>query len=111
MSTTPTAFSKFYSRKPYWYWWDVWDKRKDALQKAGRLILVQKDTGRRAVIRADDLLPLLTKERRTSRMEKKRKKGKGNWGLYVRPNRPNEIEVEGGKRGTPAAITVQWQDT
>ena len=104
---TIVARSQFYNMKPYWYWWDVWDERKDAVVETGELVLVQKDTGRSAVLKADELLPLLTEERRTSRCQQR---SKGNWGLYVRPHRPDEVEVEAGRQGIAAVLRVQWQE-
>ena len=109
MSMEVISRSQYYTGKPYWYWWDVWDERKQAVAQAGALTLVQKDTGRKATVRAQDLLLLLTDERRTSRCQKLRKSGKGNWGLYVRPNRPDEIEIEAGQHGTRAVIRVRWE--
>ena len=109
MSMKVVSRSQYYTGKPYWYWWDVWDERKQAVAQAGALTLVQKDTGRKATVRAQDLLLLLTDQRRTSRCQKLRKSGKGNWGLYVRPNRPDEIEIEAGQHGTRAVIRVQWE--
>ena len=103
------ARSQFYSRKSYWYWWDVWDERKEAVAETGELVLVQKDTGRNAALKADELLPLLTEERRTSRFQRRSKSGKGNWGLYVRPHRPDEVEVEAGCKGIAAVVRVRWQ--
>ena len=104
------ARSQFYSKKPYWYWWDVWDERKDAVAETGQLVLVQKDTGRRTVLKADELLPLLTEDRRTSRCQRRSKSGKGNWGLLVRPHRPGEVEVEAGRQGISAILRVHWQE-
>jgi len=109
MSMEVISRSQYYTGKPYWYWWDVWDERKQAVAQAGALTLVQKDTGRKATVRAQDLLLLLTDDRRTSRCQNLRKSGKGNWGLYVRPNRPDEIEIEAGQHGTRAVIRVRWE--
>jgi hypothetical protein len=106
-----TAYSQSYSDKPFRYWWDVWDERKEAVAGAGQLTLVQKDTRRKATLQAAVLLPLLTEDRRTSRSQQRRSSEKGNWGLYVRPNRPDEIEVEGGKRGNPALVRVHWLES
>ena len=100
------AESKHYAGGPHVYWWDVWDSRTEAVERAGHLVLVQKDTGQRTVIPSERLLSLLTEDRRTTRMKAVR--GKGNWGLKVRQGRPNEIEVEGGKKGKPAFIRVKW---
>ena len=100
------SFSKRYHGRPFLYWWDVWDGRKTAVAEAGELILVQKDTRRRARIPADVLLKHLTEQRRTSRG--RNKGGKGNWGLYVRPGRPTHIELSGGS-AKPAMIEVVWE--
>jgi len=32
---------------------------------------------------------------------------RGNWGLYVRPGRIDQIEITGG-REPPAHLTVEW---
>ena len=103
---TNISFSKSYDNKPYLYWWDVWDGRKEAIKRSGVLTLVQKDTKLKASISANELLPLLTEQRRTTRGRSMG--GKGHWGLYVRPHRPWEIEIEAGK-GSLATVVVEWE--
>ena len=98
--------SKRHERKSFSYWWDVWDDRKRKIAQAGELTLQQRDTGYEAVIRAQDLLPLLTEERRTTRGLHQGRKG--HWGLYVLPERPDHIYIEPGIDGTPAHIKVMW---
>lgn len=98
------SVSKRYSRKPFLYWWDVWDGRKVAILRDGQLVLEQRDTRLKARIAAADLLPHLTEDRRTSRGVCIG--GKGNWGLYVRPDRPSSIEVVGQP---PVFIKVDWR--
>jgi len=99
------SISKRYSGKQYLYWWDVWDQRKEAIAEAGELVLVQRDTRRKARIPAVDLLRHLTESRRTTRGQCRG--SRGNWGLYVRPGRPDEIEIEGGR--SPAVVPVRWE--
>ena len=107
--TEVRSSSKRYDDMPFLYWWDVWDERKQAIQDSGFLMLIQRDTRLKATVPAKKLLPALTEARRTSRGQNKG--GKGNWGLYVRPHRMNEIEVAGGRgrRDTPVVIPVVWE--
>ena len=100
------SVSKRYDNKPFLYWWDVWDGRKEAIADAGKLILVQGDTALKATVAAAQLLPLLTEGRRTSRGCNKG--GRGNWGVYVRRGSPGEVEVA-GSHGTSARLKVRWR--
>lgn len=102
---TNRSISKRYERMPFLYWWDVWDGRKEAIRRHGELVLIQRDTGRKARIKAEALLSLLTERRRTSRG--RNIGGRGNWGIYVRPGRIDEIEVA-GDREFPARLAVTW---
>lgn len=102
-----TSYSQRYRGRPFLYWWDVRDKRKEAIKESGGLVLEQEDTKRTTFIKAADLLPLLTEARRTSRS--RRWDNKGNWGLRVRAGRPGEIEVEGAHGSKPAFIQVRWR--
>ena len=98
------SVSKRYVRMPFLYWWDVGESRKTAIRRDGQLVLVQRDTRLKARIAAADLLPHLTEDRRSSRGVCIG--GKGNWGLYVRPDRPSSIEVVGKP---PVFIKVDWR--
>lgn len=100
------SVSKRYEKKPYLYWWDVWDGRKKAISEKGELVLIQRDTNKQTRISAESLLPLLTEGRRTSRGRYRGERG--NWGLYVRPGRIGHIEVEGGRKDDAATIAVKW---
>ena len=102
---TNRSVSKRYEKMSFLYWWDVWDGRKEAIRRCGHLLLIQRDTGRKAKLRAADLLPLLTEARRTSRG--KNKGGRGNWGLYVRPRKTGHVEIAGGRKG-PVYLKVKW---
>ncbi len=102
---TNRSVSKRYTRMSFLYWWDVWDGRKEAIRRQGELVLVQRDTGKKARIKAEALLPLLTERRRTSRG--RRRGNQGNWGLYIRPGRIDQIEIAGGQE-TPARLTIEW---
>ena len=99
------SISKRYIGKPFLYWWDVWDGRKQAIREEGELVLVQRDTGKKARIKAESLVPLLTERRRTSRGRSRG--GRGNWGLYVRSAVMDEIEIAGGHEA-PARLAVVW---
>lgn len=99
------SVSKRYAGMPFLYWWDVWDERKQAIRQEGELVLVQRDTGRKARVKAESLLPLLTERRRTSRG--RCRGGRGNWGLYVRSAVKDEIEIAGGHE-VPARLAVVW---
>ncbi len=99
------SVSKRYTGKPFLYWWDIWDERKYAIRQAGELVLVQRDTHKKAKIKAEALLPLLTERRRTSRG--RNHGGRGNWGLYVRSAVKDEIEIAGGPED-PARLDVVW---
>lgn len=103
---TNRSLSKRYGGMPFVYWWDVWDGRVEAIRASGDLVLVQKDTGLEASIPAADLLPLLTEDRRTTRGQNKG--GRGNWGLYVRPHRPDRIEI-GDSQESRAYLNVEWR--
>jgi len=105
MVATNRSVSKRYTRTSFLYWWDVWDGRKEAIRRQGELVLVQRDTGKMARIKAQSLLPLLTERRRTSRGRSSG--GKGNWGLYIRPGRIDQIEVAGGQEA-PAYLPIEW---
>ena len=100
-----TSVSRRYTDKPFLYWWDIWDGRKDAIRQAGELVLVQRDTDKKARISAETILPLLTERRRTSRGRSRG--GRGNWGLYVLSPVKDEIEIHGG-REDPAILEVAW---
>jgi len=103
---TNKSVSRRYSRKPFVYWWDVWDERKEAIAECGCLVLMRRDTRLKATVPAEKIVPALTEARRTSRG--RHKGGRGNWGLYVRPHRMNEIEIGGGG-STPVVIPVVWE--
>ena len=105
-NATIISHSKRYDDKSYRYWWDICDSRKKAIAENEELILVQKDSGQRARIKASQILPLLTEKRRTSRCRSAGRKG--NWGLYVRCKKPNQVEVEGGK-DEAAQLPVKWE--
>lgn len=98
------SVSKRYDQRSFVYWWDVWDERRGAVAEAGELVLAQRDTKLVAHVPAADLLPLLIEERRTSRG--RNKGGKGNWAIYVRPHRMDEVEVAGPR---PATLAVTWR--
>ena len=102
----PTSFSQRYDDQWYIYWWDITDFRRRAIVATGQLILVQKVSQKAARIKASEILPLLTERRRTSRCSSAGRKG--NWGLRVRPEAPNHVEVEGRKGDCPR-IRVQWK--
>jgi len=89
--TCPSTSSKLYSGRFYTYWWDIWSSRKDALAEAGEIQLVKKDTDERALVKSEELLPLLTEARRTSRMVKRTG---GNWGIRVLADDPATVAVE-----------------
>lgn len=95
--------SSRYEGKHYLYWWDIGDSRKDKLARDGEIHFVKKDTGERAIVSSDDLLPLLTENRRTSRK-------KHPWGIRVSADRPDELAIEPGPGGQDgwAYIPVEW---
>ncbi len=105
MASANLSVSKRYIGKPFLYWWDVWDGRKQAIRQEGELVLIQRDTGRRARVKAESLLPLLSERRRTSRGRSQGRRG--NWGLYVRSDVIDEIEIAGGQ-DAPSRLAVVW---
>jgi hypothetical protein len=79
--------SKRHEGKYYVYWWDIWQKRKETLETAGEIHFLERDSGEGFAVKAEDLLPLLTEKRRTSRM-------RGNWGIRVLAVKPNNLVIE-----------------
>jgi len=83
--------SKRHQGQYYLYWWDIWPSRKEALETAKEIHFIESDTGKGFAVKAEDLLPLLTEERRTSRM---RTRAGGNWGIKVLAAKPNNLAIE-----------------
>ncbi|NVM22817.1 MAG: hypothetical protein HWN68_13680 [Desulfobacterales bacterium] len=94
------SVSKRYHGQYYLYWWDIWPSRKEALAMIGQIRFIKNDTGKGFAVKADDLLPLLTEERRTSRT---RDRTGGNWGIRVLAVRPHSLVIE-----EPGVKWVKW---
>lgn len=95
--------SRRHQGKPYMYWWDITPSKRAHLEQVGQIVLRKKDSGEQCAVRSQQLLPLLTTDRQTSR--------KGSpWALKVFANRPNEIAIEPGPRGDEgwAYLPIRW---
>ena len=73
--------------------------RKDEIAHAGEIHFIKKDSDEETVVKAEILLPLLTKERLTTR---------GKWGIKVLRDHPKELAIEPGKSGTWKFLPVEW---
>jgi len=89
---TPTKLSKRYDGKPFLYWWDISPSLADSLEKFDAVEFVKKDTGERCLVSPQVLKRFLVHERRTTR-------GRGNWGVRVLADRPDELAFEPGTGG------------
>ncbi len=86
---TVTKQSKRYDDRDFTYWWDISPVLAAGLADVEAVEFVKKDTGERAVVPTDTLMPFLTAERKTSRSD-------GNWGIKVLNDRPDELAFEPG---------------
>jgi hypothetical protein len=86
---------------PFIYWWDIAPKRKEKIALAGGIRFVQKDSDRWAEVTAEELLPLLTPVRQTSR---NRHATGGNWGIKVLASNLDELAIE-----EPKIDAKDWQ--
>jgi glutamate-5-semialdehyde dehydrogenase len=106
--TKPLALSKLHSGQPYLYWWQIWLDRRDQIARAGSFTLRKGDsegypTEEYCVVRAEDLLPLLTQERLTTKVG-------GSWTIKVFPDQPSCIVVvDETPLARHAYLKVAWQ--
>jgi glutamate-5-semialdehyde dehydrogenase len=108
--TEPWAVSKRHSGQPYLYWWDIWPERRDQIARARRFTFRKGDseghpTEEYCVVRAEDLLPLMTQKQLTTRLPKYG----GCWGIKVFPDAPDHIAVEETSSAPRAYLRVTWQ--
>lgn len=89
---------------PFEYWWTVSPARKGEIEKSGRLVLVQKDTGHQAVVRSQDILPLLTPDRQAP--------NRRGWDLQLLRDAPDRVAVVQPDAPQPgwSRLTVRWEE-
>jgi len=86
---------------PFIYWWDITPERKERIALAGGIRFLQKDSGRWTEVAKEELLPLLTSVRQTTRS---RHATGGNWGIKVLASNPDELAIE-----EPKVDAKDWQ--
>ena len=86
------------------YWWDIPPALAAQLDRFESVEFACKDSGLLCSVAVQDLSPLLTEARRTSR-------GNGNWGIKVLKDHEDELAVEPGTGSTDwAYLPVIWAD-
>ncbi len=80
--------SKRYSNS-FLYWWDISSLLAEDLKRYDAIEFLKKDSGESCVIPTATLKEFFIKRRQTSR-------GKGNYGIKVLKNQPNELAFEPG---------------
>ena len=88
--------SRLYEGRTFTYWWDIPPSFTEALGICEGIRFLKKDSGTSSLVPIDVLIPLLTKERQSSR-------SRGNWGVRVLENRPNELAFE------PPTGSKEWK--
>ena len=88
-----TLSSKYHGRTyrglPFAYWWDLTPSQVAKLGVDTDLILVQKDTGKRACVGRSALMPVLDRAGRTSRRA-------SSWGLFLPSYDHSRLAVQAG---------------
>ena len=102
----PSSESKRY--ESFIYWWDISPDRKGEIARTGGIRFIRKDSGHWTDVAAEDLLPLLTAKRQTSR---NRRATGGNWRIKVLGSSPDELAIEEprAKAESWIRIKVKWE--
>ena len=96
-------FSKRYAGGRFMYWWDFSPTFAERSKRYKIVRLVREDTKEFYPLSTDTLSIFLTQDRRTSR-------GKGNWGVKVFRDRPNELAFEPGKGNSDwLFLKIHWE--
>jgi hypothetical protein len=82
-----TQKSRLYEGRTFTYWWDIPPSFSETVETCEGIRFLKKDSNESCLLLIEALIPLLTKERQTSRNQ-------GNWGVRVLANRPNELAFE-----------------
>lgn len=95
-------WSSRYDDKPFLYWWDISPALAASLKEYEALEFVKTDTKERCVVPVQAIEQFIIPERQTTR-------GKGNWGVKVLNDRPDELAFEpGNKNGKWLFLPVSW---
>jgi hypothetical protein len=90
-----TKRSCYYSDRKFHYWWDISPNHLDRYKNETGIRFLRDDSDVFTNIEFDILRPFLVDARKTSR-------GKGNWGVRVLNDRPDELAFE------PPAGSKDW---
>lgn len=97
-----TKRSKSYSNRAFFYWWDVSPGLAASLEKLEAVEFAKADTGEYCSVPTAILMKFTTPDRQT-------KRGRGNWGVRVLSDHPDELAFEPGTGGTEwVFLPVVW---
>jgi len=100
--STLVKYSKRYDEGPFLYWWDISPSLAGALDEYEAIEFAKKDTGERCGVPPEALKGFMTSDRQTSR-------GRGNWGIKVLKDSPEELAFEPAKPGDNwLFLSVVW---